>query len=92
MFLFGPFLLRFFLVVMQFLVVIQCCAAINFFHAIMHPKIFPFDSFPHILPDFTSAFSGFFVVLHCFTKDEAFFGEPRPIEFDFGEPTTNIDH
>ena len=87
MFLFGTFLLRVFLVVMQFLVVIQCCAAINFFHAIMLPEIFPFDPFPHILPDFTSAFSGFFVVLYRFTKDEAFFGEPRPTEFDAGART-----
>ena len=53
----------------------------------MLPETLPFDPFPHILPDFTSAFSGFFVVLYRFTKDEAFFGEPRPIEFDAGSRT-----
>ena len=50
----------------------------------MLPETLPFDPFPHILPDFTSAFSGFFVVLYCFTADEAFFGEPRPTDFDAG--------
>ena len=53
----------------------------------MLPETLPFDPFPHILPDFTSAFSGLVVVLYCFTEDEAFFGEPRPTDFDAGSRT-----